>query len=141
MSGLFIVYKRKTKRILQTMQGPDSEERRENTKRVVETINAKLPSSRQVSFIYCEDCNIECEKHFLDDNLLPTPKTAFPSLQVSNGHLAGLPKHTMVYWPDGETSVPDDGKIEFDSNVAITIKLTLYNPRHFTEDIEVKYAI
>ena len=136
MDGLFIVYKRKTGRILQTMQGMDTEAAEE----LVESINADLPSSRQVRFIHSKNYNIDCEQHFVNSSLVPEKKTAFPQINVSNGCVSGLPRYTMVYWPDGKTSVPDDGKVEFDSNASMTMKLKLYHARYLTCDIEVKYV-
>ncbi len=140
MDGLFIVYKKKTGRIYQVMTGPDTKERRKTINQSLGFINNKFPPARQCAVVFFKGKDITAETHYLEDGV-PKVKKAFPHIGVGNGTLYNLPRDTMVYWPDGETSVPSDGSVEFDSNVTLKLTLYLYHAKYVRKKIEVEYAI
>ena len=140
MDGLFLIYKPRTGRIYQVMAGPNTERRREQIDSTVDSINMGLSHARRVQPVFYAGRNIKADTHYVEHGE-PMLKKAFPPIGVGNGTLYNLPMDTMVYWPDGETSVPDDGTVEFDSNVALSLELSLYHAKYVDHVVEVEYAI
>lgn len=85
--------------------------------------------------------------HYVDEHDVITEKTA-PSFSfnvssidadgIDTATITGIPSHTLVTWPDGETTEINDGVLEFAVDLAGTYTFTIDSVAHLIQEVSIE---
>jgi hypothetical protein len=96
-------------------------------------------------YLVTED-SLSSSTHWISEGK-PMPKTDFPEFQyisdVSIGapiKISRIPLRTTVLWPDGYSSLEQDGELSTTATVAQPMVFTFYNDRYFTQEITINVS-
>ena len=105
-----------------------------------QTYSVQEDSSLKVA-IFSTDASNPVEDFYVDlDSLTLTERKVLDTLVVNNGIISGIPKDTLVTWPD-EVQTTENEELEFDSNVSGIFRFRFDPIKYKRYFLEVQYNV